>query len=399
MNRELYNIFKKMPKPANLHIHFSAIVSYKKILCTIDEQKDLQENLYYNKKTKGLEYTKNPNDNHSKFNKSTIENIFHSMPKNVESLDTIGELGILFYGVIRYKYFFEKYYLPAIVSYMTNHNIKYMEIRTKLGSVYDISAQGQIAVPIIDELKMLYVYINKFKIIVQFSKCQDNKLVFNQISSIEELVKNTVYKNLIAAYDLVGDENICKDLNYFYPTLKQLKEKYHIKYYLHAGEILQSGKSKNNVKVAIDLGCKRIGHGINILYSNNPLMKQIVANHIMLEVCPLSNLLFYNYYPSIPNIVKYIDNIVISSDDDNKQKTNLSLEYLFLYNCGITIQQIKRLLLNTLKDLDQSRSKQGNTYNLDQFNKDFNSWYELYKNNLPNIEPNKYQLKYSDICD
>src|SRR5690606_29860112 len=133
-----------------------------------------------------------PQNYHIKFNKTIIKNIFHKLSKNVESLDTIGELGTLFYGVIRYKFFFENFYLPAIISYMSNHNIKYMEIRTKLGSVYDINDQGQIAVPIIDELKMLYTYINKFKIIVQFSKCLNSNSLFEQISSIQELVKNTI---------------------------------------------------------------------------------------------------------------------------------------------------------------------------------------------------------------
>lgn len=379
-----------MPKPANLHIHFSAIVSYKKILCDIIKYKKLQENLYFNNKTKGLEYTKKPQNYHIKFNKTIIKNIFHKLSKNVESLDTIGELGTLFYGVIRYKFFFENFYLPAIISYMSNHNIKYMEIRTKLGSVYDINDQGQIAVPIIDELKMLYTYINKFKIIVQFSKCLNSNSLFEQISSIQELVKNTIYQKLIVAYDLVGDENICRDLNYFYPVLKQLHDKYHIKYYLHAGEILQSSKSKSNIKMAIDLGCERIGHGINALYSNNSLMKQIVANHILLEVCPLSNLLFYNYYPNISNISKYINNIVICSDDDNKLKTNLSLDYLFLYNSGLTIQQIKQLLLNSLSD---------GFYDSKQFNQEFDLWYQQYQNKLPNIDPNKYQLKYSNLCN
>ncbi len=119
-------------------------------------------------------------------------------------------------------------------------------------------------------------------------------------------------------------------------------------------------------------------------------MKQIVANHILLEVCPLSNLLFYNFYPNIFNITKYIDNITISSDDDNKQKTNLSLEYLFIYNCGVTIEQIKQLLLNSLNS---------NVYSIEQFYHDFETWYHQYQEKIPNIEPNKYQLKYSDTCD
>lgn len=395
MNRELYNIFKKMPKPANLHIHFSAIISYKRILCMLDNQ-DLQKNLYLNTKTGNLEYTPTPDLSHKPFDYSVKKNISKIINSDVKNFDTIAKLGAIFFGVIRYKYFFLNYYLPAIPIYMADHHVAYMEIRTKLGSVYDYIDDKMVNVPIIDELHMLYKYHHKFRIIIQFSKCQDNQIIFDRISYIEKLVQNTKLKPFIVAYDLVGDENVCKDLGYFYPTLKKLQNMYHINYYLHAGEILQSNKSNTNIKIAIDLNCKRIGHGINSLYIDGPSMKKIIANNILLEVCPLSNLLFYNYYPNINNIIKYDHNITISSDDDNKTRTNISLEYLFLYNIGIPIMVIKQILSNAFRDKQIKETI--HDYDLNKFNDEFSQWYNEYGSKLPPVKKINYQLALNDDC-
>ena len=45
------------------------------------------------------------------------------------------------------------------------HNIKYMEVRSKLGSVYDLGPDKKIPVSILEELELLYQYKDYFKII------------------------------------------------------------------------------------------------------------------------------------------------------------------------------------------------------------------------------------------
>src|SRR5690606_8911771 len=148
-----------MPKPSNLHTHFSAIVSYRKILNLVIENDDVRVNLYYDPKNFNLEYSRNPKPSFKLINEICIENIKSLInDSNIDDPDIFSKISSIFFGIIRYKDFFQKYYLPAIISHMKMHNIKYMEVRSKLGSVYDLGPDKKIPVSILEELELLYQY-------------------------------------------------------------------------------------------------------------------------------------------------------------------------------------------------------------------------------------------------
>jgi adenosine deaminase len=87
----------------------------------------------------------------------------------------------------------------------------------------------------------------------------------------------------LAGVDLAGDE-------LKYPT-KEFKnvflfaEKSGMPYTIHAGET----GNLENVKVAIEFGAKRIGHGI-ALAQDQSMMEYVAKQEILLEMCPVCNI-------------------------------------------------------------------------------------------------------------
>jgi adenosine deaminase CECR1 len=81
------------------------------------------------------------------------------------------------------------------------------------------------------------------------------------------------FPHLIAAFDLVGDENrLIPLIDYIEPLLKfkqrQQEEGVEIPFIFHAGETLGDGTpADNNLFDAILLGTKRIGHGLMLTCS------------------------------------------------------------------------------------------------------------------------------------
>src|SRR5690606_37124453 len=234
---------------------------------------------YYDPKNFNLEYSRNPKPSFKLINEICIENIKSLInDSNIDDPDIFSKISSIFFGIIRYKDFFQKYYLPAIISHMKMHNIKYMEVRSKLGSVYDLGPDKKIPVSILEELELLYQYKDYFKIIVQTSKYITSDAVVKYFDEIHNLIRKTKYTELVIGYDIVGDEINSNSIEYFFNGLNNLKNKYpnEINYYLHAGEILYSNKSLDNIKYAVRLDSKRIGHGINLIYNNHNVNKSLL---------------------------------------------------------------------------------------------------------------------------
>ena len=71
----------------------------------------------------------------------------------------------------------------------------------------------------------------------------------------------TLYPNFMAGFDLVGQEDLGRTLEYFADLLKNIGER-NINFFFHAGETNWLGTSTDeNLVDAILLNTKRIGHG------------------------------------------------------------------------------------------------------------------------------------------
>ncbi len=102
---------------------------------------------------------------------------------------------------------------------------------------------------------------------------------------------------------------------------------------VHAGEASEPD-SEQNVIVSIDeLGASRIGHGIQII-RNEKVLKYVVDQGIVLEVCPKSNLLTsailsYDQHPINALRDKGVK-ITVNSDDPGIFESSLLVEYRIL---------------------------------------------------------------------
>ncbi|KAJ3712255.1 hypothetical protein C8R42DRAFT_687427 [Lentinula raphanica] len=103
------------------------------------------------------------------------------------------------------------------------------------------------------------------------------------------------FPDLIAGFDLVGDENVLRPLTYYLEPLLKFREMQEqagvseIPFIFHAGETLGDGTEADmNLYDAILLGTKRIGHGFSLV-KHPKLMELCKERGIAIEVCPISN--------------------------------------------------------------------------------------------------------------
>jgi adenosine deaminase len=365
----MYKIFKLMPKPANLHIHMSGIVSYKNLLKCI-EKTGLYKQMLIDYNSNLSFYQENPKTTYRSLTLNDIRNLKQKI-QPAHSIKEMHVLGAIFYGLIKNKNFYKNYYLPLVIKKMNQHHVKYMQIRLKLGGV--VNDDGT-SVSILDELKILYKYQHYFSIIVQYNKCSNN--IYDYFHKIITLVKGTKWEKFIVGYDLTGDEEVCRTLQFHYDKLLQLKSTYHINYYFHAGEVVNNPKSRINLEYAIKLKPIRIGHGL-VAFDNPKLLAEIENNNIVLEICPISNKLIYNYKLDIHDIKKNINFIVIGSDDDNKLVSNITHDYVYLYHKGLSMNNIYTLLKNNIPFVPN--------YSLKEFDIEFNKFVDKYNLEFSNM--------------
>ena len=114
----------------------------------------------------------------------------------------------------------------------------------------------------------------------------------------------------------------------------------------------QDSESITNAKSALDLGAKRVGHGINAI-QNAETLKRIIDNQIPLEMCPTSNMptkavLSWDKYP----LKKYLQmgvKATINTDNITVSNTSLKLEFELLKDVlKISKEEIYQLLLNAI---------------------------------------------------
>ena len=128
----------------------------------------------------------------------------------------------------------------------------------------------------------------------------------------------------VVAIDLAGSE-ASYPVN-LYQELFEIAQKENIPFTIHAGE----ADGPLSVINAINLGAKRIGHGVRAIESEKSL-KLIKEKNITLEVCPKSNL-DTNMYEKLSNhpIKKLYDMgllVTINTDNRTVSNTNLTKSY------------------------------------------------------------------------
>ncbi|KAH4602220.1 hypothetical protein HBH82_163950 [Parastagonospora nodorum] len=115
------------------------------------------------------------------------------------------------------------------------------------------------------------------------------------VESMKQCIEMKIeFPDLIAGYDLVGQEDLGRPLSSLAPELFWFRKAcaqagVDIPFFFHAGETLGDGDSVDeNLVDAILLGTRRIGHGYS-LYKHPLLIDMVKEKKILVESCPVSN--------------------------------------------------------------------------------------------------------------
>jgi adenosine deaminase len=140
--------------------------------------------------------------------------------------------------------------------------------------------------------------------------------------------------------------------------LHELYPKIHLS--LHAGEIVPGFVPYEglccHIRLAVEQArAERIGHGVDIIYENNPhaLLKQMAANHVMVEISLTSNdvilgvsgkdhpFLLYRMF-GVP--------VALSSDDEGVSRIDLTHEYVrAVQTYDLHYADLKRMVRTSLE--------------------------------------------------
>lgn len=151
----------------------------------------------------------------------------------------------------------------------------------------------------------------------------------------------------VCAIDLAGAEDKYPLSDYL--DLFAIASSKNIPFTIHAGE---NGPA-SEVKKAIAIGAKRIGHGIHAI-EDKDVLNLIKEKDILLEICPTSNVQTnaINMYSDHPINELYQNEIPICVNTDNRTVSNISLseEYLKLSNTfNFILNDFQKMNENSLK--------------------------------------------------
>jgi adenosine deaminase len=154
-------------------------------------------------------------------------------------------------------------------------------------------------------------------------------------------------KKRVAAIDLAGAEAIYPTEDY--SDLFEIAREKNVPFTIHAGE----AAGAESVRVAVDMGAARIGHGIRAC-ADEELLGIIKNRRICLEMCPTSNRITRTVgdmadYP----LRKFIDmgiKVTINTDDSAIVRTDIANEFqCAIQLANLTDNEVNRLKINAVE--------------------------------------------------
>ncbi|MBQ9233457.1 MAG: adenosine deaminase, partial [Lachnospiraceae bacterium] len=153
--------------------------------------------------------------------------------------------------------------------------------------------------------------------------------------------------NGLCAMDLAGDE--AGYPNNLFTYLFEAMNKYDIPYTIHSGEC----GSSDNIKIAIEAGAQRIGHGI-ALTKDAALVEKCQKNRIGFELCPTSNYQTKavkegELYP-LNTFLEYGLLTTVNTDNRTVSNTTMTNEYIFISDkFNIAKETLMQLYKNSIE--------------------------------------------------
>lgn len=189
------------------------------------------------------------------------------------------------------------------------------------------------------------------------------RLPNNDQENMESVLLAKKYQNEhIVGIDLAGPEGIIPNIEYkpFFDKAQKLG----LSYTIHAGE----ADGPDSIKQALNMGAKRIGHGVRCL-EDPSLLSYLALHNITLECCATSNLntKVFNKLDTYP-IRTLLDNHIratLNCDNMTVSNTNLPREFNLLEaNTGLTKIERHQLLYNAIAAAFTSLSEKERLYNV-----------------------------------
>ena len=163
------------------------------------------------------------------------------------------------------------------------------------------------------------------------------------VKTIEAAIKLNDKK--IVAIDLAGPEAFLPTRDY--KQLFDIANSHNLNVIIHAGEAC----GNESIMEAIDIGAKRIGHGVHLSFDEASLKK--VKNRIYFEFCPTSNLQTKSLssYQDVP-LRQFMDNdilVTINSDNMTVSDTDVIQEFKHMVSTfSLTKEDVFKLLNNSI---------------------------------------------------
>lgn len=153
--------------------------------------------------------------------------------------------------------------------------------------------------------------------------------------------------NGVCALDLAGDESIYPNQNFI--SLFEYARRSKLPFTIHSGEC----GSSENIRVALELGAKRVGHGIALI-KDRALIQKCADAGLGLELCPTSNFQTgaasdISAYP-LKDFLNYGLLATINTDNRTVSNTTMTKELSFAYEkLEITPDNLKQIYENSIE--------------------------------------------------
>lgn len=379
---EVYQIIKRMPKGAALHVHSSLMLSAERLLaltyedhlyaCFADDDLKLHFSVTVpqrpcSSKWQLLADVRNNTENITAFDQNlkkhfTLYSTNESDWKNDinSNWKRFNKVCHTIKGFIAYRPVRERFFYEALKEFY-NDKVMYIEVRSSLpnlyeldGTVHDLTHMPRIYNKVAKKFKKEHPDFIGIKLIITMHRAKNVTKMFEIIKVARQV--NKEFPDLFAGFDLVGQEDLGKPLMDFLPALAEVEGE--MNFYFHGGETNWFGMATDeNLLDAILLGSKRIGHGYALI-KHPSLLAAVKSRDIAIEVNVISNIVL-SLVSDVRNhpLASYLAlgmPIVLSSDDPGAWGADPLSHDFYITFVGIAsrradLRMLKQLVINSIQ--------------------------------------------------
>ncbi|XP_023694196.2 adenosine deaminase 2-A-like [Paramormyrops kingsleyae] len=315
----VFNLLRKMPKGAALHIHDFSLVDVEWLVknvtyrpyCYICITEDDSVRFRFSGQLPEprpqcspwvlLETLRKQLGNTTDLDSSLIRNLTlvtadpdSAYPSQDAVWKKFEQVFVVAMGLVTHAPVFKDYFYQGL-QMLYKDNIMYLELRALLPEIYELDGSTR------DRAWCLQAYQDVVKQFVsQHPDFLGARIIFTvhrgvNLTTLKDAVQEAMYllkvfPDTMAGFDLVGREDSGRPLWYFREALSLPADLgVTLPYFFHAGETNQEGTEVDgNVLDALLFNTSRIGHGFAM--AHHPLAKELSRKMgVAVEVCPISN--------------------------------------------------------------------------------------------------------------